>query len=150
MAEALFTTLPAITGGGSILVSSVFQSRVPNNGGHRLDITGVFPVGEPLYVYIGPLGTSDDYQCVAGKAGRAGKIYAITAAKLRCYTPRLPTGGPFHVTVQNADTEEEANLLNALFVNKADFKTHVFALRALFPPVLFVGPRKIEDVPPIG
>lgn len=149
MAKALYSTTPLVTGAGAIIVSSVFQNRVPNNGGYRLDITGVFPMGEPLYVYVGPLGTSADPQCVSGKAGRGKTIYAITPTKLRCYTPRLPTGGPYHVTVKYVATGDEANLLNVLSVIKPDFRTFVFALRAMMPPAFFAGPRKIEDVPPI-
>jgi len=152
MATTIYTIGPAIfppTGGGPVLIESVFQQRVPSNGGYRLDLHGTFPVGQRLRVYVGVTGSSADAKCLSGKAGQGSIIYAVDDSNLHCYTPLLPVGGPFAVTVQSLDTGNASCLPQAVATIKPDFKTSVFALKSMLPTVLLVGPRKVEDVPPI-
>lgn len=138
------------TGGGGVLAQTVAQSRVPCDGGHRLDLTGIFPIGYPLEVYIGMTGTVEDAQCVSGKPGQGKTIYPIDAGHLYCYTPRLPIGGPFSVMVRSPLVGSESIIPAALTTIRPDYRTSVFNIRAMFPNIFLVGSRTIEDVPPIS
>jgi hypothetical protein len=149
-ASANYTISPLyVPTGTGLLISSVSPARVANDGGYRMDLQGVFPMGIPLTVHIGETGTSGDTACVSGKAGQGREVYAVNPGHLYCFTPRLPVGGPYAVTVRRVVDDDATVLWDALSTIRPDYRTSVFDLRGMFPVNFLVGTRKIEDVPPI-
>lgn len=130
-------------------VSSVNRDRVPEDGGHEIEITGVFEAGHGYEVYVGDTGSISDYPAYSGRPGQGNVVYPRQGLTvLRCYTPRLPPGYTVSITIKDKDSPESHKLTGALVVDYQQFRSTVFGMRKVFPIFYKIGPRDLSRVPP--
>ena len=130
-----------------LIPRSLSRNYVSGNGGHPIEILGTFPAGEPMHIYLGPTGTVDDPQCFSGVPGQGKDIYSIGGRKVRFFTPVLPIGGPFTITIQVVGSGAVMRWTNVISALPPDYRSGVFSLRSLLPPIYKTGARKAEDLP---
>jgi len=128
-------------------ISSVNRERVPENGGHEIQISGAFEIGKSYGVYIGNAESSADYACYSGIPERGNSVVPWSANLLRCYTPRLPAGQLLSVTVVDLESLETHALSDVVTVDYRGFHSKVFSLRSVVPPLYAPGPRAIGEEP---
>jgi hypothetical protein len=133
----------------ALALYEIAPSRVLSDGGCRLDLKGEFDLGTGYFVHVGLTGTTADEKCLSGKAGQGKVIYPVGPTRMRCWTPRLPVGGPLTILVINIATSMGAVLTDSLRAMAPDFQSAVFSLRSTFPPIYITGARKIDDVPDV-
>lgn len=125
-------------------LSSVAPTTVWEDGGHQIDLAGSFELDHPYKVHVGPNGSAADPACHSGKAGQSTILYPLGSGILRGYTPVIPPGGTYTITVVNQDTAEQHQLATALTVVHRQYWTSVYSLRRMFSPWVRTGPRKID------
>ena len=133
----------------SFSLTDVNRERVPENGGHELQVLGAFEVGKGYLVFVGDTGSANDYPCYSGKPDQGNIIYPWTSGILRCYTPLLPPGLTLKVTVKDATSPETHTLDDVLTVDYQFYHSTVFGIRKVLPPFYKTGPRDIELIVPL-
>lgn len=129
----------------ALTLTSVDRGSINENGGYLLTIEGVFTIGVPVRVYIGPNGDTTDEICLSGIAGEKYDIFPIqNGTQLQCYTPILDVGGPYDIFVQNVGATEDDTLAAAITVYDREYRSSVYDIRRLFPPHWRTGPKNIE------
>lgn len=131
----------------AVVLTSVDITKVPNNGGHLLKLTGVFDPGTTHRVYIGSTSSSSDPRAL-GRQGAGNLIQPFTATEMRIYTPLLELGGPWSITVIQVSTSILVQLPGVLTVVKPDYKSRTFDMRRVLPPFWKMGPRRMDLLPP--
>ena len=133
-----------------ITIYSLSDSAVDNAGGRLFRILGDFAgqFGFEYAVHVGPLGTTADPKAYSGKAGQNTKLTIWNEGELRCYLPRLESGGKVSVLVRRADGAREQLLVDVLDVVPRQYFSGVFELRGVLPPYYLTGPRSLENVRP--
>lgn len=126
-----------------LVMFSVDAAAYGGGGGSKLVITGRFPKGEPITVYVGPTGTDADPQTHSGKPGRRAAV-SYDGSTLVTYLPEMAPGTYSLYAVAGA---YHTRLLNAVTVVPANFASGAFGLRALFSPIFRVGSRNLDEVP---
>lgn len=121
---------------------------LPEDGGYELRVEGTFELGHRYEIEFLGTGISPNPKCYSGKPGQGNTVYPWTALILRAYTPVLPAGGPYTVKVTDLDTAETHSNATAPSYVYRDFKSTVFAMRKVLPPLWRTGPRDIDLVPP--
>lgn len=119
---------------------SVVPAVVDSLGGTELAIAGSFPLDQPIFLYLGPLGTSGDAPCYAGEGGGYLGIYSEDGVALSCIVPPAVVGPDWLTLVCGATTRTAAMTV----VDHAHYGT-VFSARRDFPPWAKVGPRRLEE-----
>ena len=132
-----------------VTLTGVAQSRISADGGYPLDLSGIFTLGDDYRVYVGSSGSTADAICFSGVAGRATTIHAISSSRMRVFSPRLPVGGPFAITLYHVASEELTVLADVLYVSEPDRKSAVYALRSYLPPIYATGVRLVDSLPTI-
>jgi len=133
----------------SFTLTGVNLTRIPENGGHEIQVQGTFTLANPYQVYMGRNATEADSLCYSAKPGQAAVIYPWSLTILRCYSPRLPPGVDVYVTVKDLETSDVLSLsATPIACDYQQFYSTVFGLRKPFPPFYKTGPRNIEQVDP--
>jgi hypothetical protein len=114
-----------------------------SSGGERMVITGIFPLGGEVQVYIGPLGSTLDPKTHSGTPGRRASV-SRNGTELVVYLPKLAPG-VYNLTAVSGLTV--VHWPSAVTVRAANFASGQFALRAVFSPIFRVGPRSLDQVP---
>lgn len=128
----------------SLVVDAVTPMKIGAAGGTRFVLVGTFPLGVPLYVYAGLLGTPSDAPCHSGKTKQGWKCYSLDGQTLVAYTPNLEAGGPYSITVSTG--YQEKVLAGVLTVLKNCYASGVWALRKVLPPTYDVGVRSFDQL----
>jgi hypothetical protein len=124
----------------------VETSRVGDDGGYLIEISGDFPRGTAsrrvrpsgFNVILESGGT--EYTCYSGIAGRGDDCLAnLRGDRLRAYTPRLSTGS-YNVLVRFANTEQNAGTLS---VERRLRTSAEYRLRNAYPSHYRTGSRDI-------
>lgn len=124
-------------------------TKIPENGGHEIQVEGVFEEGEFYEVYIGNLKTDQDSKCHSGKVNQGNNIYLWKEDILRCYSGLLTPAVTLSVSVQNMTTSQFESLTDVLVTTYQQFQSTVFGLRKVLPVFYKTGPRDIESVLPV-
>jgi hypothetical protein len=134
----------------ALSVTAISPDEVCGAGGTRLLITGDFTdyIGQPFVVKLTPDGGGDTVLCLSGVSGSATTLYPRNVTDLYCYLPELPHD-TYDVTVELLDESEDADLLAALLVERRQYFSKVFDIRAVWPPNFRVGPRTMELLEPV-
>ena len=131
-------------------LTGVDRTSAKEDGGQLIRIIGVFEVGQPYEVHIGPNGDATDPIAVSGIPDSSTTIFPILAGtELQVFSPLLPPGGPYDVFVKRTDLAEDEILLTQITVTARDFQTAVFGLRSVLPPHYATGPRNMEGLKPV-
>ena len=133
----------------SYYITGISSNKIPNNGGYCLYLTGKFPVGEPMLFFIGSTGSTSDTECWSGKVDQGNVIYSMAENMVRVWSPRLPLGGPYHVSGYIPSMKLDLILPYAISTIPKAYTSCTFEIRGLFPNVYRTGPRRIDLVPPI-
>lgn len=128
----------------SFSLSAADPTIIAEDGGHEVQIQGIFESKNRYKVHIGSNGSSSDPTCHSGKAGQSDIIYPWTNSILRCYTPVISPGGLYTITVVNQDTLEQHQLVSEITITERQFYTSVYDLRKVLPLFYRTGPRKID------
>lgn len=133
-------------------ISAISPTEILSDGGHKLEITGVFEAGHAYQVHIGDLGSISDPVCHSGIPGQAGVVVPSKATLestdldlLTVYSPRLtPSTDPYSVFVLDVGTAAAQVLSDAITAAKYQYFTTVYATRKIQHPKYKVGSRNIE------
>lgn len=132
----------------TLSLTSVAPNVLFYDGGYQFIVTGVFPLGEPLSLYIGNTDTNADAVCYSGIPGNGNFCYALNANLLVAYSPILAANlNRYDLLVVSPSTSESQVFTSAFTVRHPQFYSSVFEFRAVFPPTWYTGPRRLQDVP---
>jgi hypothetical protein len=128
----------------TLALTSVSPSTSEAQGGEVVTLTGTFPPGKTVKVYVGPLGSSADPACYSGVCGKGNTYLPASATSLDIFLPRLDPGTYSIYAVSGTDNDV---LAGALTVTPRQFRSTVHAMRSIMPPKWAVGPRTMEMEP---
>lgn len=132
----------------ALSISVASPTQFSEDGGHQIEVTGVFVLGNQHRIHIGATGTASDPQCHSGKAGQGNILYPVSATLLRGYTPAgLPPGASYDVYVVDLDTSENDSLTDEVTIEERQYYTKVYSMRKQMPPYYKTGPRIIDQEP---
>ena len=131
-------------------LTGVNISRIPENGGHEIQVQGTFEPPIRYWVYIGATGTIADTLCYSGKPGQGTIIFPFSPTVLLCYSPLLAPGKDVFITVKDLDEGSVLSLGDPIAVDYVQFYSTVFSIRKVLPPFYKTGPRSIEQVDPVA
>lgn len=125
----------------AILLTSISQPVVEDDGGYPITITGQFlDRTAQVFVERGPV----QFRCYGGESGRGFNPYPLPTT-LGFVTPPMPRGGaPWDVRVIQG-TEQEV-LPGVLSVVARNWQSGTFEFRRVFPPWWRTGPRSLTSV----
>jgi hypothetical protein len=124
---------------------SVSPAEIEDNGGQVLDIGGKFAnAALELVVVVGGV----EYPCYSGAIGNGYTPRPVTGTQLFAVTPPLPKGGPY--TLRARQGVFETDLASALTARNRFWRARTRALRQLMPPMLRVGPRRLDVTDPLA
>jgi hypothetical protein len=81
------------------MASSVIPAVVEKKGGEVVTITGTFPTGEDLRVYLGQNGSPSDESCYSGTYGQGYACRSSNGTTLEIVTPPVDFTGQAKITV---------------------------------------------------
>lgn len=132
-------------------ITSVSPTEILSDGGHKIEVTGLYEAGHRYQVNMGDLGSNADPVCYSGIPGQAEVVFPRKSTSggaldlLTVYSPRVnPSPAPYSIYVLDLDTLEAHVLSSVVTTTKHQFFTNVYAVRSVQPPKYKVGPRSIN------
>lgn len=132
-------------------ITSISPSEILSDGGHKIEVTGLFEPSHRYRVHVGNLGSDADPVCHSGIPGQSSIVFPRKSTAggsldlITVYSPMLnPSVSPYAVFVLDPDSLEAHSLLGVLTVAKRQFFTTVYAVRKVLPPKYKTGPRRID------
>jgi len=111
-------------------------------GGHQLELTGTFPAGTDLEVYIGPSGDETDPPAYGGE-DRGYRPVSEDGSSVAVVTPPLAPG-THSVSWRTAGSGSPPAVLGTLQVLERNWPAKLYIQRNNFPPWTGVGRRRLE------
>jgi hypothetical protein len=116
----------------------LLNHRVGIDGGYDLTISGWFPTGVDIPVYVGPAGDSTDSPCYGGFGlGYAGR--SIDGVNLTVYTPPIASEGLYKVSIEVTGIVIYVDDVEVVAVPG---KTSVESIERMVSPWMDTGVRK--------
>lgn len=131
-------------------LTSVNVPTVLENGGHPIELTGVFELGNPYVVYIGQSASILDHPCHSGNTDQGNSVYPYDATTIKCYTPRLFPNIAYAITVQDTLSLQTKTIYDVITAIYRQYYSTVFSIRKLYPHFYKTGHRRIDNVPPVS
>jgi len=129
---------------------TVVPPTVQNDGGHAVAFTLDPGVTGDYNVFVGPLGTDEDPQCISGIEGQ-GSIISLIDGIGTAYTPILPVSvsGPYAFTFVRVSGQDTETFMTdvLLTVTPRDFKSCAISMRRYLTPWLGDGIRSTDRAP---
>ena len=125
-----------------IILTDIDISVAGDDGGTKFVLTGTFPTGTSIYIYVGPLGSTADPKAHSGKPGRAVTSTGTTAT---AYLPKLAPG-TYNVYV--TDGVDNDTLAAAISILRSNYKSGIYGMRAAYSPIFAVGARSVDREAP--
>lgn len=126
----------------TIAITSVSPAVVAHSGGTPITLTGTFPVGVALSVWLGPLGSTGDVLAYAG-VGYASAGYSTDGTTLNVVA-RPSALGVLSVTVKRLDTSETVTATALGSFVERTWLSKVFSMRRSHPPTAETGARTLQ------
>jgi len=144
LSTAPLSSLSVSSSGNALALVSLTPTEVWEDGGEVLELIGAF-TDSPMEIVIVVSGI--EYPCYSGVSGQAYGPIPIDDTTVRFIAPRLPAGGPYDLTARQDGSE--STLPAVLTVRNMFFRSRIFNLRQLAPPLLRAGARRLDMEPPL-
>lgn len=129
----------------ALTIAAADPSTVDWRGGTIVTLTGVFPTGEDLWAYLGPVGDFTDESCYMGTYGGGYAGRSLDGVTLDVVTPRLTAADIGALTLSVYSTTAFDSI--AVDVAEGCFSDVLFEFRTRWPDFYDVGPRSMEQEP---
>lgn len=129
-------------------ISDVSPLVLAYDGGYELILTGLFDLNRALRVFLGPAGDSSDPPCYPATPGKGKDVYAISASKIRVFSPVMDPLVTDHILSLYDPDNVAITFASPLQVRPPFFYTQVFALRSMLPVDYATGPRNLASARP--
>lgn len=122
-----------------VFVEAVLPPRVGSDGGYEVTLSGRFPTGQAIRVYVGPAGDNTDQPAYSGVSGQGLDIYSLDGETITFVTPALDKGNQF-VTVAAAAGDD----VGALAAVERAWASKTYRMRKNLPPWYATGSRRAQ------